>query len=201
MKKPLRGQGFTLLELMIASALIAVVGLAVVTVFGRGFTAWRRSDARLQELFAVEKGFRTLGKELRNAVVLADGPFEGSKGEMKFFVSEDPVHLARVRYRVLPEGTLVRESQPFPSGKDAPFQPKNLISKVAAFSIEYGFPKKTDDGRTLIAWQEAWAVTQQAQLPTIVRVHIAAEDSQGKISIYNREFWIPHEGLQSIPIE
>ena len=196
MKKPPVRSGFTLLELMVAAGLAVILGAAVAAVFGRGMAAWRRSQARLEQVFVMEKGFRTLGRELRNALILPEGPFEGSKEELRFSVADDETHLTRVRYRLLSQGPM----QSFV--REAASQSTIVVPHVKDFSIEYGYTKNMEGGTPVVTWRQAWDSTQQPRkLPLLLRVRITAGDSTGALSTVTHEFWIPQGVLRSVPVD
>ena len=194
--------GFTLLELTVATILISIMGSAVGALLIRGMTAWRISDAKLQQVFLMEKAVDTLGEELRNGVVLAEKPFEGLKEELSFAVDQDALHLAQVRYRLLPHEdsfSFVRESASFPQ-KEEPLQTKTLIPRVKSISFRYGVVKKTGE-ETRFLWSPAWGTPEEplVDFPKMVEVKVESIDAAGRHRSFSRRIFVPRGVLGNSP--
>ena len=197
-------RGFTLLELIVASALTVLLAGAAAVLLIRGMTAARRTEAALQQMFLLERAAEKLGRELRNSVPVADRHFEGAQGAVSFVVSEGPTALISVRYRLLSSeqgNSLIREWQPFPAGEEPP-QTATLLTRVMNFSILYGIIKPQGN-KQLLTWSESWSVppTEPARLPELVQVRLDAQDSKGRPYSVTREFLIPQGVLRSPPGE
>jgi type II secretion system protein J len=82
-----RRAGFTLIEVLIASAIFAVVMVALYAAFSSGVFGYRNIDERVQAY--QEAGFvlGALDRDLRNSFAYspADTKFSGSTSEIKFF--------------------------------------------------------------------------------------------------------------------
>ena len=200
----MRRTGFTLLELVVASALAALILTASTVLLIRGLTASQRMEGRLQALFALEKATEVLGLELRNAVALSDLRFTGSHQGLSFATAVGSTRLTQVSYKLVPSGStqwLVQESQPFPSG-DQSVQTKTLVKQVVHFSVVYAMIKEVE-GKSSLQWVETWddLASQQATLPKIVKVELEVLDSRGRSCSVTREFMIPHGILRSLPGE
>lgn len=196
----MKPKGFTLLELMVASALTAVLAGATAVLVSRGLTAAQRTQGAVQQLFLLERTAEKMGRELRNAVPVSDGRFEGTQGTISFLTSEGPTTLTSVRYRFIRSETgnsLVREWQPFPAG-DEPLRSATLLTRVVNFSILYGMIKE-EGGRRLLQWSEIWSVppAEPAVLPELVQVRLESQDSKGRPYSVTREFLIPQGVLRS----
>lgn len=63
-----RKAGFTLLELLLATAIFAIVLLAIQTVFFAGLTLRKRTSAALDESLPIQQSLAILRKDLQNAV-------------------------------------------------------------------------------------------------------------------------------------
>lgn len=191
--------GFSLLELVVATTLLVILGGAVSVLLVRGLGVWQRSDASLQQLFLMEKGLATLSQELRNAVVLTEEPFEGSKEELSFTLAEDSTRLSQVRYHLLAQGqtkALVREEQTFPSSDAQPIT-KTLIPHVTSFSIAYASVQQVG-GQKVIQWLDEWPVAPEPppKLPQIIEIKIEARDNRGKSYTRSQWVWIPQGSLE-----
>lgn len=200
----MRSKGFTLLELIIASALAVLTASAASVLLIRGLTAARRTEAGLQEMFLLERAAERIGRELRGAVPSAEKHFSGMPGEISFLVSEGPTTLASVRYHLIPSGegkSLIREWQAFPAGEQPP-QAAALLKRVVDFSVLYGIIKK-EEGRQRLTWSDAWSIPLEgpSELPELVQVRLESRTSKGESYSVTREFLIPQGVLRSIPSE
>lgn len=192
-------KGFTLLELVVASVLAALMGVAGATVLVRGLGASRRAEVALQELFLLEKTAERLGGELRNAVALADTRFSGSEADLSFVSASGPKKLMQIRYRLVPAAAgqaLLRETQPMVP--DAPpVLSAVLLKQVVTFSVVYGMIEEVN-GRPALKWAGRWdnPTTEPASLPELVRVRLETRDLRGRPYSVTREFLIPHGVLK-----
>ena len=185
--------GFTLLELTVAAALLVVLGGAVTILFGRGLTAWQRADGRLEQIFVIEKGLERFGRELRNAIVIADLPWAASKDAVTFSTAESPTEIGIVSYRVVASTTgtpeLIREWQAYP--KDQETVKTTIASNVSNFSLEYASIDEKD-GQKRIAWLSTWDMSKQLNhTPKLVRIRMETTDPKGRAYGMTRQLWIP----------
>ncbi len=192
-------RGFTLLELVVASLLAAILAAATAAVMMRGFAASRQADGSLQQLRQLERAADRLADDLHNAVALADQRPQGSPQELQFSVSAGPTDLVWVHYRLSPAGrgsALVREWQPMIP--DAPpAQSATLIPEGVDFSVVYGMIS-TMNGRPSLTWSERWEnpLEEPAALPRIVRVRLQSSDPKGRMHSITRELLIPQGVLK-----
>ncbi len=219
-------RGFTLLELLVAAALAAVVLSAVAVLLGRGLRAWTEANARLERLFGIEKGLNRFGEELRNGLFLgsADPPFVGEKDRIQFFVAQGPDRLVKVTYRVSTgEGrsAWVREAEPFPISfsaaeaansrgippqagfpipeeTDSKIPPQKVIAQVSDLSFRYGYLKEKA-GTPMLRWEESWETARLKQLPRLVQIRVETKDRRFGIQTVTREWWVPHGILGKDP--
>ena len=192
-------RGFTLLELVIASALTVVMGGAVAVLLIRSITTIQQGEESLQQMFLLERTAEKMGRELRNAVPSADSPWTGTQSEISFLLSAGPTVLTSVHYHLVPSEkgqTLVRDWQPFPATEGSP-QTAALLRGVVNFSVLYGMIQK-QDGRGLLRWSGVWSIppTEPAVLPEIVQLRLESQDSKGRRYSVTREFLIPQGVLK-----
>lgn len=191
-------EGFSLLELVVATTLLVILGGAVSVLLVRGLGVWQRSDASLRQLFLMEKGLADFSEELRNAIVLMEKPFEGLKEEMSFTLVEDSTRLSQVRYHLLAQGqtkALVREEQSYPPSDAQPIT-ITLIPNVTSFSIAYASVQQVG-GQKVVQWLDEWPVAPEApKLPQLIEVKIEAQDNRGKSYTRSQWVWVPQGSLE-----
>jgi prepilin-type N-terminal cleavage/methylation domain-containing protein len=78
-----RRRGFTLTEILLVSAMFAVISLSVFNAFSNGFKLWARGQHVIMEGYTAIFLDR-LGEDLRQTVLLSTIPFKGSSAELSF---------------------------------------------------------------------------------------------------------------------
>src|ERR1700690_2646936 len=76
-------RGFTLTEILLVSAMFAVISLAVFNAFANGFKLWARGQHVMVEgdmAIFLEK----IGEDLRQTVIISGIPFKGSSAQLSF---------------------------------------------------------------------------------------------------------------------
>lgn len=171
-------RGFTLLEVIIALGIVAV--LLVITVGGLrvGLAAWQRGEARAASLdharslvFVLE---RTLAGTFPYRGTLAEGEqtriiFDGLPDRLTFvtatalFPTEIPIAFTAVSFSVEAEGLALRQ-QPLPNQGALDRLPPVLVdAETTAVRFRYL-------GREPEAWQEQWNTSEARALPRAVEV-------------------------------
>lgn len=190
--------GFTLLELVVAAALTALMSAAVVALVGRGLTAWQRADARLQQMFRAQKAFQQLAEDLRAAVPVTGRPFLGEESRLGFLRAESAHQLSRVGYR-LEEGAggkiLIRERDLYPEKEGRDPETRVLLDRVRRMVLAYPVLEE-DGGQKQLAWQPAWHKPKGPEsVPELVRVTMELDDSRGGKLSWTGEVWVPQGSL------
>ena len=76
-------QGFTLTEVLLVSAMFALISLSVFNAFSNGFKLWARGEHVITEGYSAIFLDR-LGEDLRQTVLLSGIPFKGGSSELSF---------------------------------------------------------------------------------------------------------------------
>ncbi len=76
--------GFTMIEMIIALSLFAVVVISAYGAFRGGFVAYQRIESQLGSRHELSMLTAQLGKELRAAIFYAPVPFEGKSDKLEF---------------------------------------------------------------------------------------------------------------------
>lgn len=197
-------RGFTLIELTVAAALVAIMGSAVVALVGRGLTAGQRADGRLHQLFRAEKAFQQMAEDLRGALPVAEEPFLGEEGRMGFVRAESPQQLAQIGYRLEPGEAgrvLIRDRESYPSSEEQAPDSKVVLDHLRLFSLAYPALEEAG-GQKQIAWQPVWTDSDESEnVPEMVRVTVEIDDPKGGTVSLTREVRIPHGALAVPPRE
>jgi general secretion pathway protein J len=177
-----RDGGFTLVEVMLAMSILAVVVLLATAALRVGLRAWesgqRRVDLQQENRALVELLSESLAGAFPYQGRLGQNPdrfvlFQGEPGEVRFVTSAAPLTLdapaAPFHAAVLSrkgEDTLRLVERLVPT--DDPFAPgpeRVLSRSITHFSLSY----RDDSG----AWQETWDGREAGGLPTAIRFELA----------------------------
>jgi prepilin-type N-terminal cleavage/methylation domain-containing protein len=176
-------RGFTLIEVMLALALAAVVLLTAFGALRIGASAWERAEARADAQHHERAILQLLERTVSSAAPYLAVPrggdpggmlFEGSSTRLAFATSsaplpfEVPVAYAAVVIELTPEprpGLAVRQrvlpaAEPF-----APADPVLIDASVASLELRY----RRDDG----SWQDDWDARKEQGLPVAVEITLA----------------------------
>ena len=81
------GRGFTLLELLVAMTILAIIGVALFTVFNQSTETWQRADTRTRQFVAGREALDLMASELRQAI-LAPNAVAGYGAQFYAFAAE-----------------------------------------------------------------------------------------------------------------
>ena len=167
----MREEGYTLLEVVIATTIIGIVFTTIFTLFNLGFSTWERVEieSELNQQWRVLK--RHLEEDIHQIFISKlhpDNKFRGNYRELSWMiVGED--ELKEVIYSFDQEGItkevlsqseeeLIKEIEFF---TDLKVQGSEI--KVEFYSSEYG-------------WQNSWSYQDSHQLPKAIRLDIISEE-------------------------
>ena len=181
-------EGFTLLELLITSSIIVIIGLAIFSTFSMGIRAYKRMHysglVQADVLFSLEK----LEKDLHNALNFSSIDFIGENKKVSFAGLIGPQAnsaLARITYYFdTKNNSLVREENAYAgtvSGSRA------LASiKDAFFTYCYLDPQTRE-----YVWTDSWQSLNG--IPGAVRAKITFKDDNDKDVEITRTVFVPAE--------
>jgi general secretion pathway protein J len=174
MNSPSRRRGFTLIEVVIATALLSMVLMGLLT----AMRAFARSEARIDERIRIDSDLRVADGFLRGVVATvsprvrsqaAGAPreidFIGGAEELRWIGVMPARHGAGGLYRfhLYPRpasggepAALVLEFSPFIVGFEAPLDPSAVQSRVMASPIGGLRFRYLDDASSEEQWHEAW---------------------------------------------
>lgn len=184
-------RGFTLIELIIAALIMAVVVISIYSIFSVGIKAWRKgSDG--QGFQKTRIGLLKFQKELKSSFFFSNAPFKGSASEMVFplLVSEggeDKVYIINY-YAAEDKDTgsknLMKRKMLFDGGgiKEENFD--ELVFSADSISFQYAY--RLNSGSKGFEWRDTW-VEAQGKMPSGVKISFKLKDDD---EIYSKTMFI-----------
>lgn len=191
--------GFTLIEMIVALAVFAVLGVVAYGGLARVLDGGERTQTQANRLGEVQRALWAMKRDLEQVVRRASrDPFgerrpaleSGFGGEYIVRFSRggwtNPAQLPRaeiqrVQYRLTDEGLLMRDAHRFPDpGRVEPFQERILLEEVEDLEIRF-LPEPGRQGRDL-QWVQDWPPLantggqQLEQLPVAVELTVTLAD-------------------------
>jgi type II secretory pathway pseudopilin PulG len=173
---------FTLIELLLVTAILGLVIAAIAACLGGGLRAWDAAHRfNVVEADAMT-ALRIFQKDAANAMLIFDVGCKGTEAEVTFpIVGVDPATLGTeqgaeqsrrilaVRY-ALEQGTLLREVRALTPGEDVPAPPskEKLVSGLAGLRLDYR--GTTAPGPSGGQWASGWA--SATNLPAAIRLSL-----------------------------
>jgi prepilin-type N-terminal cleavage/methylation domain-containing protein len=171
--------GFSLVEMLVVTAMLGVISLAIFSTFNNGFKIWQKINKPLLEedlgIF-----FDKLSQDLSNCLKSSSLPFSGDQNNLGVPVL---VNSPRLKVRSLglvtysydhQSGILYRQqkdySQLYNRQEDTPVP---LLKNLQFFKFEYYY---YDKNKKENLWREEWP---GAGIPLAVRVGLSLNDSSG----------------------
>ena len=175
-------RGFTLVELLVTVALMALVAGTCLAVLGGGMRVWRRATAYGTQEQSVLVAFDRMRRDLENARRFSPVPFEGRYDQPTFAQvervdsdSQNPYELGQLGYFLNErQHLLCRSFVPYRSMKRVKLKDhcQPILEGVAAARFSYF--GTTEEGEA--GWSQRW---HSKELPSAVRVSLTiGEDAQ-----------------------
>ncbi len=173
--------GFTLLELLITTSLIAMMGLAIYAAFAKGVAVWElgnETDKQEKEIrFALDK----MAAELRNSFNFSRIVFGGTKEQIEFstYIVTHPAtegsrtEPGRVTYFFDPaRNALLRIQERYVDifQEERP-EPKEFIAQLTGFEFGYYY---FDPANNVYGWMDSWE--GRNDLPLGVKINLKLKD-------------------------
>jgi prepilin-type N-terminal cleavage/methylation domain-containing protein len=172
--------GFTMIEMILVTALISMVGLAVYGSFNSGLKIWQRANQRMPEIEA-SVFFDKISNDLRNWLVFSAAKPQGTKAALSFPLAQEKalvkggsdLDFGVVRYYLNSEdGRVYRVYQDWrqaAEGKTA--QPSEVAGGITALSFKYYYFDTA-------ARRGAWEDELSKSIPLAVRIDIDFKDDK-----------------------
>lgn len=190
-------KAFTLIELVIAILILAVIVVSVYGSFSVGMKAWRRGGED-REFQKIRIALLKIQKELRCSFFFSKAPFKGASSEITFPLAasrEDKDEIYVIDYYVTEDKhaglkVLMKRKALFAENL---FSEERQIGEFifSAKSIDFEYAYELKNGLKGIEWKDAW-VESQEKLPLAVKINFklgADED------IYHKTIFISQGAL------
>jgi len=173
-------KAFTLIEILVAMAIMVIVIGSTLAIFRTSATSWRKGERRAQRYQQARFILEMMSREISSAFpTFSAGPYCLGTTEKFYFISalaDAPASLVELGYWLDEDvQELMRSYESSPDYDFSTFDIEEVLSEnVSALSFEYS------DGD---AWQETWdSRPQGAQagvLPKALRVGFEIQDEKG----------------------
>ena len=201
--------GFTLLELLVALAIVAILALAQAAPFQRTIESRERAETAMERSNAARLTLQRLAEELGGTVFLAgdryrftltDRSDERPASELRFTTSsarrvragaQDPLEI--VQYRLepgpsgAPGGILIKEQLPSVAVEGTPPATSPILEDVVAFTVRV----LPDTGEWLATWRGGEG---NVQVPRAVELQLALADGTADPPVYRLLVDLPMGG-------
>jgi prepilin-type N-terminal cleavage/methylation domain-containing protein len=136
--------GFTLLELLVAAAIVAVLVVAIVSAFAGGIRVWEEAQARSRDQVAVSMALEIFQRDVRNGLHLRAVPLTGDANGMQWPAlvqvggTGTPVRLGTIRYGLdRNRRAFVRKVWAYPDREPGEREAEALIPSVEETEFSY----------------------------------------------------------------
>jgi len=190
-------RAFTLMELMVAVAIMAVIAVSIYASFGAGIKAWHKGDES-RELQKIRTALLRIQKELRGSFFFSEAPFRGFSSSVMFPIvaaGEDKDKIYIITYYITEDKN---------TGSKALMKTKNIFTGAEwtgeegteefvffADSIDFEYAYGSNDGSKGIKWKDEWGYPQE-KLPLAVKINFKTDLDEG---IYHKIIFIPQGAL------
>lgn len=179
-----RQPAFTLIEILIACAIISVIMLSVYSAFQTGMLSYRKMDSSFNIYQTARSILNRMELDLVNSFAYqdSDSHFKGSSQGLEFFSDLDVFQegklkpgVSRIKYD-LDGNTLKRASFPGLEALQAMDETKaeGLTQDLKDISFQYGYATGNPDAP--LAWQDSWPEETRANeaktLPLAVKIKL-----------------------------
>ena len=156
-------KGFTLLELLIAILIFAVIVSAVYSTLYSGIKVWNKGDAHTRFPESSQMALNRITKDIRNVVRFSGIKFEGEKHSISMPVIKNGI--CKVRY-YLDNDNIMRDVQTYPESLIGQTNKRELVPGIQELIFFYCNSDKE--------WKDSW---EKDSLPYAVKLSIKSKEA------------------------
>ena len=166
-------RGFTLLELLIAILIFAVIVSAAYSTLYSGIKVWNEGDAQTHFPESSQMALNRMTKDIRNVTKFSEIKFEGEKDSISMSVIKDVYqdkNLITQIYRIsyyLDSDNIMRDIQTYPESLIGQTNERELISGIQELVFSYCNAERE--------WKDSW---EEDSLPYAVRLSIKSKEDK-----------------------
>jgi prepilin-type N-terminal cleavage/methylation domain-containing protein len=191
----MRTRGFTLLEMMVVVAILAVLGTAVVALLTGGLRAWEQVQNVGEPQAQAALGFEIPERDLHNAIPFFAIPFQGAADSVAFptllsvtnGMGQAQYRIGTVRYvldRTLQ--MLRRTAWPYPYPESSETMAEAMMSQVENLALQY---LEVSTNGTGVGWRDSWQETNR--WPAAVRWTVQGARGASQTVVQRTIFLVP----------
>ena len=192
MKKVLSKRGFTLIELVLVTAILAVIGMAVYGTFSNGLNIWEKvtEDSVEEDIYLF---FEKISVDLRNSFKLTGLRFKGGKTKVSFpsmikYKGEDGLEntIGEVTYYIdrKKKALMRREANYSEIYRKKPGFVRMLSENISSLQFKYYvYEEKYKKYAWVTDWQlsdEYFGEVVEETLPLVVKIEIGIPGEKGE---------------------
>ena len=179
-----KNRSFTLIELLIATAIISVVLLSLYSAFQTGMRTYKMMDSSFNIYQTARILFNRMEVDLKNSFAYRDdnSEFKGGKQSLEFFSDIERFKdgksypaICRIKYEL--DGKKLNRSlwEGLEAAKEVDVKPEELSQEIEKISFQYAHATKDPDKP--IEWLDSWPKGDDAEqvkvLPLAVKVDLS----------------------------
>ena len=164
-------KGFTLLELLVAILIFAIIISAVYGTMYSGIKVWNVGDDKTGFSESSQIALNKMTKDIRNVVRFSGIKFEGEKNSISMPVIKDVYqdkNLITQIYKVsyyLDSGNIMRDAETYPESLRGQTKKRELVSSIQELVFSYCNAEKE--------WKDSW---EEDSLPCAIKLSIKSKE-------------------------
>jgi prepilin-type N-terminal cleavage/methylation domain-containing protein len=188
-------RGFSLLELLIVTAIVVVASIVIVGGFAAGIRVWERARDAAGARTSIRLATSMVRKDLSNLTLCRATPFMGSASwiEIPSVIDQGNSNFwpGVIRYEV-GQGCMKRITRVLSEAGNITVANEMLLSGIDEISFLYG--DAGEDGMGAVVWGRQWEGEGRTNLPVAVKIGVGFQEG-GKPCAIQQTLILPRRNL------